>query len=191
MLRSGGSCCCCYALCWLLLTGVEAAEREEAVVGDDNTTSLFRAAETDVLRFRHSRDESGKGDESHLRDALAKYKSLQQHPDYVSSLSEETHVLVLDSCEFCHRTLGEYDAALRYAKQLADNRLCQQDADGCFASGACNPILAASLCTLVPSCAHGTGRRRPSSLCNAAATVCMIGSCFAHHPAVAVARTRG
>ena len=49
MLRSGGSSCCCYALCWLLLTGVEAAEREEAVVGVDNTTSLFRAAETDVL----------------------------------------------------------------------------------------------------------------------------------------------
>ena len=140
MLRSG----CWFALWWLLVS-VEAAERE-AAVDYDNTTSLFRAAETDVLRFRRSRDENGKGDESYLRDALAKYTILQQQPDYATSLNEETHVLVLDSCEFCHRTLGEYDAALRYAKQLADSRLCQLDADGCFASGACTPAVAASLC---------------------------------------------
>ncbi len=125
----------------VLLLSVEAAEEEAAADDNKTTTTLFRAAETDVLRFRHSRDENGKGNESYLRDALAKYNSLQQHPDYASSLSEETRVLVLDSCEFCHRTLGEYKAALRYAKQLADSRLCQQDAGGCFASGACAPVL--------------------------------------------------
>ena len=140
MLRSG-----CWLALWWLLVSVEAVE-QGAAVDDDNTTALFRAAETDVLRFRRSRDENGKGDESYLRDALVKYTSLQQHPDYATSLNEETHVLVLDSCEFCHRTLGEYDAALRYAKQLADSRLCQLDADGCFASGAYTPAVSASLC---------------------------------------------
>lgn len=191
MLRSG----CWFALWWLLVS-VEAAERE-AAVDYDNTTSLFRAAETDVLRFRRSRDENGKGDESYLRDALAKYTILQQQPDYATSLNEETHVLVLDSCEFCHRTLGEYDAALRYAKQLADSRLCQLDADGCFASGACTPAVAASLCPPhTPFCATPVPRargadRRHTSLYNAAATVCVLGSCFANHPAAAVDRTRG
>lgn len=131
MLRSGWCC----AL-WCLVVSAEAREAG-ADVDYDNTTSLFRAAETHVLRFRRSRDENGRGEESQLRDAIAMYNRLQQHPDYTASLPEEIRVLVLDSCEFCHRTLGEYEQALRYAKQLADSRLCQLDADGCFASGAC------------------------------------------------------
>ena len=124
-------------LCLSLVSAEGGAEGgADAVVDYGNVTSLFRAAETDVLRFRHSRDPKGKGEPSHLRDALDKYEELQQHADYVASLSEETRVLVLDSCEFCHRTLGEHERALDYAKQLADSRLCQLDADGCFASGA-------------------------------------------------------
>jgi hypothetical protein len=71
-----------------------------------------------------------------LVSALAKYEELQARADYASSLDEQTRVLVLDSCEFCTRTLLQHEAALKYAKELADSRLCRLDADGCFASGA-------------------------------------------------------
>jgi len=118
---------------WLALCALAACAASAEDGAATTTTALFRAAETDVLFYRNSRDPQGQGNASHLRGALATFQELREHADY-AALPEQTRVLVIDSCEFCHRTLGEFEEALRYAKALADTPLCQRDSEGCFAS---------------------------------------------------------
>lgn len=166
------------ALAALLAVSAEDATEDApaaAAVEYAEVTTLFRAAETDVLRFRHSRDPRGKGNDTHLVSALAKYEELQARADFTSSLDEQTRVLVLDSCEFCSRKLVQHEGALKYAKALADSRLCRLDADGCFASGA-RPL---------HTCPPSRTEHTPGWLTNACVGA---GSRISHRAAVACAR---